>query len=158
MGVALHSETKCRYYILFHTEAEKLFGASDEETRRRSTTPRCRQAGASNSTAMQQDHDEFAEELQQVGAHLSQSQEVARMRLERVGQASFCSTLHGYELATITAAARLVAESEDPSLTAEAAQQLRQTLTAYDVAAAEVGSAEAANASRSSFEPSRSEA
>ena len=31
MGVALHSETKCQYCTLFHTELAKLLGASDEE-------------------------------------------------------------------------------------------------------------------------------
>ena len=27
----LHSETKCRYCTLFHTEAAKMFGATEEE-------------------------------------------------------------------------------------------------------------------------------
>lgn len=31
IGLAVHSETKCRYCILFHTEMARLFGATDEE-------------------------------------------------------------------------------------------------------------------------------
>jgi AhpD family alkylhydroperoxidase len=31
IGVAVHAETKCRYCTLFHQEAAKLFGATDEE-------------------------------------------------------------------------------------------------------------------------------
>ena len=40
MGVALHSETKCVYCTLFHTEAAKMFGATERRYRRPSTTPR----------------------------------------------------------------------------------------------------------------------
>ena len=31
IGLGLHAETKCHYCTLFHTEAAKLFGATDEE-------------------------------------------------------------------------------------------------------------------------------
>ena len=31
IGVGLHAETKCHYCTLFHTEAARLFGATDEE-------------------------------------------------------------------------------------------------------------------------------
>lgn len=31
MGLAIHSETKCRYCSLFHTEMARLFGATEEE-------------------------------------------------------------------------------------------------------------------------------
>lgn len=31
MGVAIHSETKCEYCTLFHTELAKLLGATDDE-------------------------------------------------------------------------------------------------------------------------------
>src|SRR5438094_7846694 len=31
MGIAMHSETKCKYCTLFHTENAKLFGATNEE-------------------------------------------------------------------------------------------------------------------------------
>ena len=51
MGVAIHSETKCRYCILFHTECAKLFGATDEEIQEARTTRRCPSGGACTSTA-----------------------------------------------------------------------------------------------------------
>jgi hypothetical protein len=57
------------------------------------------------------------------------------MRLERVGAASFRLTLHAYELVALTSAARLVAEGERPDLPAEAREQLRAVLGAYDRAA-----------------------
>ncbi len=31
IGIGIHAETRCRYCTLFHTEAARLFGASDEE-------------------------------------------------------------------------------------------------------------------------------
>jgi len=56
------------------------------------------------------------------------------MRLERVGQASFRLTLHGYELASLMAAARLAVEEGGPSMPPDAVEQLRRTLASYEEA------------------------
>jgi len=71
MGVAVHSETKCRYCILFHTEAAKLFGATDDEIQEAVHYAKVSLGWSAYLNGMQQDFDRFAAELRQVGAHLS---------------------------------------------------------------------------------------
>lgn len=70
MGVALHSETKCHYCTLFHTEAAKLFGATDEEIQEAVHYAKMSLGWSAYINGIQQDYDEFAEELQQIGTHI----------------------------------------------------------------------------------------
>jgi len=72
MGIALHSETKCRYCTLFHTEAAKLFGATDEEIQEAVHYAKMSLGWSAYLNGMQTDYDQFAAELQQVGEYLSQ--------------------------------------------------------------------------------------
>ncbi len=71
IGVALHAETKCRYCTLFHTEAAKLFGATDEEIQEAVHYAKVSVGWSAYLNGMQQDFDQFADELAQIGAHLS---------------------------------------------------------------------------------------
>lgn len=71
MGVALHAETKCRYCTLFHTEAAKLFGATDEEIQEAVHYAKMSTGWSVYLNGMREDYDTFADELQQIGAHLS---------------------------------------------------------------------------------------
>jgi AhpD family alkylhydroperoxidase len=71
MGVALHSETKCHYCTLFHTEAAKLFGATDEEIQEAVHYAKLSLGWSAYLNGMQQDYDQFAEELQRVGEYIS---------------------------------------------------------------------------------------
>jgi AhpD family alkylhydroperoxidase len=71
MGVALHAETKCRYCTLFHTEAAKLFGATEDEIQEAVHYAKMSTGWSVYLNGMQTDFDQFADELQQVGAHLS---------------------------------------------------------------------------------------
>jgi hypothetical protein len=54
------------------------------------------------------------------------------VKLERVGVASFRMTLHAYELAALTSAARWAVEGPGGELPAEARGQLRQVLATYE--------------------------
>ena len=54
------------------------------------------------------------------------------MRLARAGAGSFQLTLHGYELATLMAAAHWAAEGGEGELSAEARTQLRVVLAGYE--------------------------
>ncbi len=72
MGIALHSETKCRYCTLFHTEAAKLFGATDEEIQEAAHYAKMSLGWSAYLNGMQTDYDQFAAELRQVGEYLSQ--------------------------------------------------------------------------------------
>ena len=75
IGIAVHSETKCRYCTLFHTEAAKLFGATDEEIQEAVHFAKYTVGWSAYLNGMQQDYDEFARELRQVGEHLSEKVE-----------------------------------------------------------------------------------
>lgn len=73
MGVALHSETKCHYCTLFHTEAAKLFGATDEEIQEAVHYAKVSLGWSAYLNGMQVDYDQFADELGQIGEHLAAS-------------------------------------------------------------------------------------
>jgi AhpD family alkylhydroperoxidase len=72
IGVAMHSETKCRYCTLFHTEAAKLFGATEEEIQEAVHYAKFTVGWSVYLNGMREDYDQFAEELQQIGRHFSQ--------------------------------------------------------------------------------------
>jgi AhpD family alkylhydroperoxidase len=71
MGVALHAETKCQYCTLFHTEAAKLFGATDEEIQEAVHYAKTSLGWSAYLNGMREDYDEFAAELAQIGEHMS---------------------------------------------------------------------------------------
>jgi len=70
IGVGLHAETKCRYCSLFHTEAAKLFGATDEEIQEAVHYAKASLGWSAYINGMQEDYDGFAAELAQVGQYL----------------------------------------------------------------------------------------
>jgi AhpD family alkylhydroperoxidase len=72
IGIAVHSETKCRYCTLFHTEAAKLFGATEEEIQEAVHYAKHTVGWSAYLNGIQQDYEEFERELQQVGEHLSE--------------------------------------------------------------------------------------
>lgn len=76
MGVALHSETKCHYCSLFHSEAAKLFGASEEEIQEAVHYAKHSLGWSAYLNGMQVDYDLFANELERVATHF-QKQQVA---------------------------------------------------------------------------------
>jgi AhpD family alkylhydroperoxidase len=71
IGVAVHSETKCRYCTLFHTEAARLFGATDEEIQEAVHYAKYTVGWSVYLNGIREDYDQFEQELQQIGAHLS---------------------------------------------------------------------------------------
>ena len=71
IGVGVHSETKCRYCTLFHQEAAKLFGATDEEIQEAVHFAKFTAGWSVYLNGIREDYDVFAKELQQIGAYLS---------------------------------------------------------------------------------------
>lgn len=71
MGVALHSETKCRYCTLFHTEAAKLFGATDDEIQEAVHYAKHSLGWSAYLNGIQADFDTFSDELEQIGEHMT---------------------------------------------------------------------------------------
>jgi AhpD family alkylhydroperoxidase len=71
MGIALHAETKCHYCTLFHTEAAKLFGATDEEIQEAVHYAKMSLGWSAYLNGIRQDYDQFANELARIGEHIS---------------------------------------------------------------------------------------
>lgn len=72
IGLAVHSETKCRYCTLFHMEAAKMFGASDEEIQEAPLHYTKSSIGWSPYlNGIREDYDGFAQELDQIKDYLA---------------------------------------------------------------------------------------
>ncbi len=71
IGVGVHSETKCRYCTLFHQEAAKLFGATDEEIQEAVHFAKYTAGWSVYLNGIREDYDQFVKDLQQIGAYLS---------------------------------------------------------------------------------------
>lgn len=70
IGVGLHTETKCRYCLLFHTESAKLFGATDEEIEEAVHYAKNSLGWSAYINGMQEDYDTFAAEVEQIKRHV----------------------------------------------------------------------------------------
>lgn len=70
--LAVHSETKCRYCTLFHTEAAKLFGASEEEIQEAVHLAKHTVGWSVYLNGIREDLDQFTAELGQIGEYLSE--------------------------------------------------------------------------------------
>ncbi len=70
MGVALHSETKCRYCTLFHTEAAKMFGATDEEIQEAVHYAKMTVGWSVYLNGIREDYDSFANDLEKISEHM----------------------------------------------------------------------------------------
>jgi AhpD family alkylhydroperoxidase len=71
MMLAVHAETRCRYCTLFHTEAARLFGATEEEIQEAVHLAKHTVAWSVYLNGIREDEDRFAEELGQIAEHLS---------------------------------------------------------------------------------------
>ena len=74
MGIALHSETKCHYCTLFHTEAAKLFGATDAEIQEAVHFAKLSLGWSAYLNGMQIDFESFKNEFKQIGEYLQSKQ------------------------------------------------------------------------------------
>ncbi|HEX8856531.1 MAG TPA: carboxymuconolactone decarboxylase family protein [Thermoleophilaceae bacterium] len=63
IGLAVSGATRCRYCAYFHTEAAKLFGATDEEVNEACLIAKNTMGWSTYLNAMQFDYDEFKEEF-----------------------------------------------------------------------------------------------
>lgn len=70
IGVALHAETKCRFCTLFHSEAAKLYGATDQEIQEAVHYAKMSVGFSVYINGMRTDYDEFAMEFAKIGEHL----------------------------------------------------------------------------------------
>ena len=70
IGVAVSGATRCKYCALFHTEAARLFGATDEEIAEASAMGALSMMGSTFINAQQIDYAKFQEETRAIIAHV----------------------------------------------------------------------------------------
>ena len=68
--LAIHAVTHCRYCTLFHTEAAKMFGATDEEIQEAVHLAKHTIGWSTYLNGIREDHDQFTYELQKIGEFL----------------------------------------------------------------------------------------
>jgi AhpD family alkylhydroperoxidase len=70
IGLAVSGATRCRYCVYFHTEAARLFGASDEEITETALIAKNTMGWSTYLNTLQFDYDKFVEEFDQITAHV----------------------------------------------------------------------------------------
>jgi AhpD family alkylhydroperoxidase len=74
IGLAVSGATRCRYCALFHTEAAKLFGATDDEIAEASLMAGITMCASTFLNAQQTDYDQFAKETREIVAYVREHQ------------------------------------------------------------------------------------
>jgi AhpD family alkylhydroperoxidase len=74
IGIAVSGATRCRYCALFHTEAARLFGATDEEIAEASMMSGVTMVGSTFINAQQIDYEKFRQETRDIIAHVRKRQ------------------------------------------------------------------------------------
>ena len=70
IGLGVSGATRCRYCAYFHTEAARLFGATDDEIAEASLIAKNTMGWSTWLNSMQFDYDEFRREFDQIAAHV----------------------------------------------------------------------------------------
>jgi AhpD family alkylhydroperoxidase len=70
IGLGVSGATRCRYCVYFHTEAARLFGATDEEITEASLVAKNTMAWSTFLNAMQYDFDDFRQEFDRIADHV----------------------------------------------------------------------------------------
>ena len=70
IGLAVSGATRCRYCAYFHTEAARLFGASDDEITETALIAKNTMGWSTYLNTLQFDYDEFTREFDQIAAHV----------------------------------------------------------------------------------------
>jgi len=70
IGVALAAASKCRYCALFHTEAARLNGATDEEIEDAVHFAKSSAGWSTYLNGLQVDYEQFRKEIEQIGKYV----------------------------------------------------------------------------------------
>jgi AhpD family alkylhydroperoxidase len=70
IGIAVSGATRCRYCVYFHTEAARLFGATDEEINEAALMAKHTMGWSTYLNAGQYDYDRFTHEVDQIAAYI----------------------------------------------------------------------------------------
>ena len=64
------ASSRCRYCVYFHTEAARLFGATEEEIVETALISKNTMGWSTYLNTLQFDYDKFVEEFDQIAAHV----------------------------------------------------------------------------------------
>ena len=70
IGLAVSGATRCRYCAYFHTEAARLFGATEEEIVETALISKNTMGWSTYLNTLALDYDKFVEEFDQVASHV----------------------------------------------------------------------------------------
>jgi AhpD family alkylhydroperoxidase len=70
IGLAVSGATRCRYCAYFHTEAAKLFGATQEEVQEAALMAKHTMAWSTYLNAAQYDYDAFKKEFDEIAEYI----------------------------------------------------------------------------------------
>jgi AhpD family alkylhydroperoxidase len=70
IGLAVSGATRCRYCCYFHTEAAKLFGASEDEVIEAALIAKNTMGWSTYLNTLQFDYDQFVDEFDRIAAHV----------------------------------------------------------------------------------------
>jgi AhpD family alkylhydroperoxidase len=70
IGLGVSAATRCRYCAYFHSEAARLFGATDEEVTEACLVAKNTMAWSTYLNGMQYDYDEFRREFDRIADHV----------------------------------------------------------------------------------------
>lgn len=76
IGLAVSGATRCRYCCYFHTEAAKLFGATDEEVIEAALIAKNTMGWSTYLNTLQFDYDQFVDEFDRISAHVREQMSV----------------------------------------------------------------------------------
>ena len=76
IGLAVSGATRCRYCAYFHTEAARLFGATEDEINETALVAKHTMGWSTYLNTLQFDYDEFTSEFDQIAAHIHEQQAV----------------------------------------------------------------------------------
>lgn len=74
IGLGISGATRCRYCTLFHTEAAKLHGATEEEIAEASYMAGVTMIGSTFINAQQTDYNQFRKETEAIVEHIKAEQ------------------------------------------------------------------------------------
>ncbi len=76
IGLGVAGATRCRYCAYFHTEAARLFGATDEEINEAALVAKNSMGWSTYLNARQFDYDRFTSEFDRIATHVREQMAV----------------------------------------------------------------------------------
>jgi AhpD family alkylhydroperoxidase len=77
IGLGVSGATRCRYCVYFHTEAARLFGATEEEINEAALIAKSTMGWSTYLNTRHFDYDRFKKEFDQIAAHVRETMAVA---------------------------------------------------------------------------------